>query len=141
MKFTLFAVAAAAFVASAEAACRLSVFDTQSYQGKCNSFDIPAYETCYSVSPFTNIKSIKYYHDDPAAATVTLTLFDNANCGGKYTRASIYVAQGSTYSYPLLENVSGNVRSIQLHKGATSSGNGETSQNLPSTAVKYSGKC
>ncbi|KAK3820026.1 MAG: hypothetical protein J3Q66DRAFT_368058 [Benniella sp.] len=133
MKFSLIAAASAiAFAATSEAG-RVNLYSKEKHGGTCKGFTTSVYGACYDVSAFKSVKSAAYLSSDNFADSFTLTFFETANCGGKWTRASGKWPAGQWQYWPTLEYVSGNVKSVWITKTVETPGNGYDNVKRPST--------
>ncbi|KAF9897824.1 hypothetical protein BX616_004919 [Lobosporangium transversale] len=143
MKFSIIAttVALALATTTIEAAnSKVYFYSDENNTGNCRYIEVPKYDLCVSAIDFRNAKSAQYHHEDPHATGVTLTFYETANCGAKWTRAGFSTRVGLIHKWGKLDKVGGKVKSILLHKGILPNGSGYVEQYLADYPMK-SYKC
>jgi hypothetical protein len=137
MKFSLIAAASALAMAATSEAAWAKLWSQEQNTGTCKQFELNSYGTCYDVSAFGSVKSSGFVSTDPYNNKITITFFETANCGGKWTRASGNWPAGSWQYWPWLDYVSGNIKSVWITNLIETNGNGSDNIYRPSTKAAF----
>ncbi|KAK3820023.1 MAG: hypothetical protein J3Q66DRAFT_399449 [Benniella sp.] len=130
MKFSLIAAASAiafAATANADSYSFVNLYSGDSLRGTCQSIAFKGvYGECYDVSGVRNpVRSAAFGNGEHIKNRFTVTFYDTANCGGRWTRASFKKSFGLWASWDYLDNVSGNVKSVKVTNDLAPSGSGQ----------------
>ncbi|KAK3820047.1 MAG: hypothetical protein J3Q66DRAFT_428837 [Benniella sp.] len=81
MKFSLIVAASAiAFAARSH-----YLFSKKNGRGDCRYLSVPDYDTCYKVSVFSKVKSVRFLNKDPNNTGITVYFYESEHCDEEYT--------------------------------------------------------